>query len=68
MTDTFALFQAISRSGYLKRFVAQQLKLSYQGFLNKAKNRSEFTASEIQTLVNLLNLTSDERDAIFFAL
>lgn len=67
MTNTNALYQAVRRSGYLLRYVAQSLHLSYQGFLNKAKNKSEFTASEIQTLVALLKLSAEERDVIFFA-
>ena len=67
MTDTKALYNAIERSGYLKKYIARQLGISYQGFLNKAKNRSEFTASEIEKLKDLLSLSSSERDAIFFA-
>ena len=67
MTDTKALYNAIERSGYLKKYIARQLGISYQGFLNKAKKRSEFTASEIEKLKDLLSLSSSERDAIFFA-
>lgn len=67
MTDTKALYRAISRNGYLKKFVALQIGLSYQGFLNKAHNRSEFTASEIEKLKALLHLSDKERNNIFFS-
>ena len=50
----------------LVAYVADKLGITYQGFLNKINNESEFKASEIQTLKELLNLTNKERDKIFF--
>lgn len=67
MTNTELLRAKIDQSGYKLRFVAKQIGITYQGLLNKINNRSEFRASEIQTLYNLLGLTEEEREAIFFA-
>lgn len=66
MTNTRALRDKIDESGYKLRYVAQQLGITYQGFLKKINNESEFKASEIQILFELLRMTEAERDAIFF--
>lgn len=58
----------IDKSGYKLRFIASKLGITYQGFLRKINNETEFKASEIQGLKELLNLTDKERDEIFFAL
>lgn len=67
MTDTKLLRKKMDESGYKLRFIAAKVGLTYQGFLNKCRNKGEFRASEIQTLFELLNLTKEDRDAIFFA-
>lgn len=67
MTNTELLREKIENSGYKLQFIAKSLGLTYQGLLNKINNRSEFRASEIQALYNLLGLTEKERVAIFFA-
>ncbi len=67
MTDTELLREKIENSGYKLQFIAKSLGLTYQGLLNKINNRSEFRASEIQALYDLLGLTEKERVAIFFA-
>lgn len=66
MTNTRLLREKIDESGYKLRFIAKQLRITYQGFLNKINNESEFKASEIQILSELLRLSETERDAIFF--
>lgn len=66
MTNTDLLKEILSDSGYKLAYVANKLGITYQGFLNKINNESEFKASEIQTLKELLNLTNKERDKIFF--
>ncbi len=66
MTNTDLLKEILSDSGYKLAYVADKLGITYQGFLNKINNESEFKASEIQTLKELLNLTNKERDKIFF--
>lgn len=66
MTNTKLLRNKIDESGYKLRFIAKQLGITYQGFLNKINNESEFKVSEVQILFELLHLTELERDAIFF--
>lgn len=66
MTNTKALRDKIDESGYKLRYIAQQLGITYQGFLKKINNETEFKASEIQILFELLPMTETERDAIFF--
>lgn len=66
MTNTKLLREKIDLSGYKLQFIAKKLGLTYQGFLNKINNRSEFRAGEIQILYDLLGLTEEERVSIFF--
>ena len=66
MTGMKLLRKKIDESGYRMRFIADKLGISYQGFLNKLQGNSEFKASEIQILSDLLHLTSEERTKIFF--
>ena len=66
MTNTQLLREKMEQSGYKLRFIASQVGLTYQGFLNKLNNRKEFKASEIKALSDLLKLTEAERTAIFF--
>lgn len=67
VTNSKMLYEKIEASGYKLRFIAEKIGVTYQCFLNKINNRSEFRASEIQTLYDLLNMTEAERIAIFFA-
>lgn len=66
MTDTYKLYYKIKKSGFKMFHLAEQLGLSRQGFANKLNGESEFYASEIGKLSELLSLTPEERDEIFF--
>lgn len=68
MTNTELLREKLEGSGYKLTFIAQRLDLSYQGFLNKINNKSDFTAPEIAMLKDMLHLSADECNAIFFTL
>lgn len=68
MTDTDLLMDYVKKSGLKLGFIAEQLNLSRFGLAKKIKNNSEFKASEIEKLCNLLNITSmRDRNRIFFA-
>lgn len=67
MTDTKMLRDKINDRGLKYSFVAEQLGLTAYGFQRKVENDSEFKASEIQRLYILLDLSEEERNAIFFA-
>ena len=66
MTNTVLLQKRIDESGYKINFIAKKCGLTYQGFIKKVKNESEFKASEIQILKELLNLSDEDSNAIFF--
>lgn len=67
MTDTALLEQAIKDSGLKKSYIAQQVGLSRAGLCNCINNRSEFKASQINALCNLLSIDLAQRNRIFFA-
>lgn len=66
MTDSEALSKAIENSGLKLTFIANKLELSREGFYKKLNNQTEFKASEIVKLQDILNLSNKERDKIFF--
>lgn len=69
MTNTELLERKIADSGYKKSFIAKAIGLkSAFGLANKINNKTEFKASEINALCDLLKIESaEEKDAIFFA-
>lgn len=67
MTNTSLLEQYIEKSGYKKAFIADQLGLTAYGFMLKVNNKSEFKASEMQILCQLLKISAKDKEAIFFA-
>lgn len=66
MIDTLALEVAITRSRITKKKLASKLGISSMGLYKKINNMSEFKASEIFVIAQLLNLDINERDSIFF--
>lgn len=66
MTDEKKLRGKIDKSGYKLVFVAEKCGLTYPGLLKKIRNETEFKASEIQALKDLLDLSDAEANAIFF--
>lgn len=67
MTNTELLRNRIDASGYKMRFLARKIGVTYQCFIQKVNNKSEFKASEIKSLCHVLNLDGADREAIFFA-
>lgn len=67
MTDTNALKKCISDSGISISFIAHKMGISREGFYKKMNGETEFKASEICSLKELLGMTNAKRDAIFFA-
>ena len=67
MTNTKLLREKLEQSGYKLQYIADKMGITYQSLLNKINNRSEFRASEIQALHDILGLTEVERVEIFFA-
>ena len=67
MTDSEALNKVIENSGLKLTFIARALKLSREGFYKKLNNQTEFKASEIVKMQEILNLSNEQRNKNFFA-
>ena len=68
MTNTMLLNKKIDDSGYKRIYIAKAIGLkSAYGLAKKIRNESEFKASEINALCELLKIDSEEKEAIFFA-
>lgn len=67
MTDTELFQRFVVKKGLKYGYLARCLGISRASLWMKINNTSEFKASEIAALSELLNLTVYERDAIFFA-
>lgn len=68
MTDSKKLREKITASGLNIKFIATSIGITREGLYNKLNNLTEFKSSEIVKLTELLNLSRDERDDIFFAI
>jgi hypothetical protein len=68
VTNTKLLKKKIDLSGYKMKYIAAQLGITYYGLAKKVNNETEFKASEIQILCDLLNVTGEEKEEIFFYL
>lgn len=67
MVDCAKLKGSIVAKGFTQEKIAEKLGLSTTAFSNKVTNKTEFKASEISKIRDLLCLTYDELSSIFFA-
>lgn len=67
MTNTAKLQAKMKEKGYTIKTLATAADLSTTGLFNKIHNLREFFVSEVQKIGDLLKLTDDEIQAIFFA-
>lgn len=67
MVDEKLLREKIAESGYKMQFIAEKCGLTYQGLLNKMTNVRAFKTTEAGVLKDLLKLSDDDFNAIFFA-
>ena len=67
MTDTKRLNELIRTAGLKKSYIAKEMGLSVKGLWMKITNRTDFKSGEIKKLAELLGMTNEIRDAIFFA-
>lgn len=65
MADVVRLKQAIEASGLRKGFIIEKLGISRQGFHKKETGQSDFMASEVAIMKDLLKLSDREVNAIF---
>ena len=67
MTKTEMLQRMIDESGLKRNAILEMMGFkAYSTLREKVENRREFTASEITRLCEILNLTNDQREVIFF--
>lgn len=67
MTDVKELSEEITKSGLKISHIAEMLGLSREGLYKKLNNETEFKASEIMRMKEVLGLSNERRDEIFFA-
>ena len=65
MVDTYKLEYLIKKSGKTNQDCAEHLGITYQSFLNKKRNVTEFKYSEIVKLADFIGIGVDDR--VFFA-
>lgn len=68
MTNTAMLKSLINESGYKREHVAKRLGISRFALYQKVNGRSDFTATEIQNLCEVLGIQKlSDKERIFFA-
>lgn len=67
LTNTLALRRAIEKQGLKYKFIAKEMGLSPYGLQKKIENDTEFKVSEVDKLTKMLNLSSKQKEEIFFA-
>ena len=66
MTDTKKLEDAITKSGFKKYSIAEKIGIDRATLTKKINNVTEFKASEIAMLSEILDLSAVEKDSIFY--
>lgn len=66
MTNSLELELQIKRIGISKKEIAKRLGITDMTLFNKIRNETEFKASEIAALTEILMLTEKQRNLIFF--
>lgn len=67
MTDLKALRERMTDSGMTVKAIAMKSGILRETLYNRLNGKSEFSASEMLSLSDVLRLSPEERDAIFFA-
>ena len=67
MTDKNLLYYFVKRAGFKNKDIAEAIGITSAGYSLKISNKSDFRQSEIKTICDMLSLTVEERDRVFFA-
>ena len=67
MTNRKLLEDRIERSGLKKSKIAEAMGKTISTFSRKLAGKQDFTESEMRTLARVLQLSAEDRIAIFFA-
>ena len=65
MLNSFLLKEKIKESGMTIKAIAEKIGMTRETLYNKISGKSEFTASEIVALSEVLRLSKEDRDYIF---
>lgn len=68
MTNTEVLREKIQESGLKLIYIADKLGIDPRTLALKMNGKYEFKQSEIAVMTDLIRLTAEERDRIFFTL
>lgn len=66
MTNSARFREAVAESGVKYKFLARSLGITPYGLQKKIENKSEFKASEIYIISEVLSLSEADRNCIFF--
>lgn len=66
MTNSELLSEVISEFGITITALSKRIGITREGFYKKLNNETEFKASEISAIQQILQLTNEKRDEIFF--
>ena len=58
--------EKIKKSGFKLYWIADKVDISRQALGRKIRGEADFRISEVQKLSELLNLSSEDRDKLFF--
>lgn len=67
MVDLKLLAETIDESGLKREYIAGKVGITREGLWNKISGRTEFTASELAALKDVLSLSNARFRRIFFA-
>ena len=67
MTDKNLLYYFVKRAGFKNKDIAEAIGITSTGYSLKISNKSDFRQREIKTICDLIGLTAEERDRVFFA-
>lgn len=67
MTDKNLLYYFVKRAGLKNQDIAKAIGVTPAGYTLKISNKSDFRQREIKTICDLIGLTAEERDRVFFA-
>ncbi len=66
MTNSEELLKCISESGITITAIASKMGITRECLYRKLRNETEFKASEIVAMQDILRISSQKRDEIFF--
>ena len=67
MTNAKEFKVALMRNGITMTQLSEMVHITLATLSRKVNNLSEFTVSEVKTISDILNLSVDDRERIFFA-